>query len=167
MIDLRNQAVTGLIPPQQGEALIREVWPSVTTMPAVASLGRALIRSIVAAPLGWLLLAPVYFLKILPFVARRYTLTNRRLMIQRGLQPKPSHEILLADIDDVRVQRDANSEFYRAGTLEIISQGKVVLTLPGVPEPESLRQSIIAAYKAWVPGRAGAPILSAKASEAG
>lgn len=167
MIELRNQAVTGLVPPQQGEALIREVWPSVAATPAAASLGRALICSIVGAPLGWLLLAPVYFAKLLPFVAKRYTLTNRRVMIQRGLKPKPSREVPLVDIDDVRVQRDANSEFYRAGTLEILAHGKVALTLPGVPEPESFRQAIVAAYKAWVPGKAAAPIVPAKPSEAG
>ena len=28
-------------------------------------------------------------MKILPYIARRYTLTNRRIMIQRGLKPVP------------------------------------------------------------------------------
>jgi hypothetical protein len=163
MNDVRRQVVTGVVPPQLGEALIREVWPSVAAHPAVAGLGRALTRTIVAAPLAWLLMAPFYFLKVLPFLARRYTLTNRRLMVQRGLKPKPTDQVALAEIDDVRVTRDANSEFYRAGTLEVLSQGKVVLTLPGVPEPESLRHSIINAVKAWVPGKANAPIVPASA----
>ena len=87
MNDVRRQAITGLVPPLFGEALIREAWPSVTAIPAAAGLGRALMRSIVLAPLGWALLLPVYFMKILPFIARRYTLTNRRLMVQRGLRP--------------------------------------------------------------------------------
>ena len=168
MIDMRQQVVTGLVPPQVGEALIRQEWPSVAATPAVAGLGRAVMSRPylrVLAPLTWLLMAPLYFVKILPFLAKRYTLTNRRLMIQRGLKPRPTHEVALADIDEVRLRTDANSAFYRAGTLEILSKGQVVLTLPGVPEPESFRHAIVNAYKAWVPGRANAPIVPAKASE--
>jgi len=56
-----------------------------------------------------------------------------------------------------------SSVLYRAGTLEVLSKGKVVLTLPGVPEPESFRHSIIDAYKAWVPGKANTPIVPASA----
>src|ERR1700732_2430925 len=80
MIDVRHQAITGVVPPQTAEAMIREVWPSVTIYSGVATLGEKLIRSIVLAPLGWILMLPVYFLKVMPFIARRYTLTNRRIM---------------------------------------------------------------------------------------
>jgi hypothetical protein len=167
MEDMRKQAVTGLVPPQQGEALIREVWPSVASHPGVAGLGRALTRTYVLAPLAWLLMAPFYFLKVLPFLARRYTLTNRRLMVRRGLKPHPTHEVPLADIDEVQVRRDANSDFYRAANLDVLSKGKVVLTLPGVPEPESFRLCVLNACNAWVPGRSAGPFVPAKAPAAG
>jgi hypothetical protein len=164
MLDVRKQAVTGVVPPELGEALIREVWPSVAAHPRVAALGRRLTRTYVGAPLAWIIMAPFYLSKVLPIgrLAIRYTLTNRRLMIRRGMRPQPSHEIPLAEIDDVRLLRDANSQFYRAGDLEIASNGKVVLRLPGVPEPESFRHSIINAYKAWVPGKADGTIVPAK-----
>jgi uncharacterized membrane protein YdbT with pleckstrin-like domain len=152
--DLPHQAITGVMPPLLGEATIRVAWPSLSASPAVATLGRKLICSIVLAPLGWLLMLPFYFLKILPFLASRYTLTNRRLMIQRGLKPKMTEEISLADIDDVRVVRDANSIFFRSGDLEIISKGAVKLRVPGVPEPDSFKHAIINACMAWVPGKA-------------
>jgi len=154
MTDRRKQAITGVVPPQLDEAVIRVVWPSVATVPAIAGLGRSLIRSIVLAPLGWLLLAPFYFRKILPGLARRYTLTNRRLMIQKGLRRKPIEEVALIDIDDVRIQEDSNSPFFRAATLEIVAKDRVVMTLPGVPGPESFRHAIRNALKAWVPGKA-------------
>jgi hypothetical protein len=152
--DGRKQAVTGLVPPQLGEATIRVVWPSVATAPAVARLGRMLMRTIILAPLAWLMLAPFYFKKILPGLARRYTLTNRRLMIQKGWKRKPVQEITLAEIDEVRVHPDSYDRFYRTAILEILSKGQVVLALPGVPNPESFRHAIINAYKAWVPGKA-------------
>jgi hypothetical protein len=162
MLNARKQAVAGLVPPEVAEALIREEWPSVAVFSGPASLGRILICSIALAPLGWMLLLPVYFLKILPFIAKRYTLTNRRLMIRRGLKPVPSHEVALCDIDEVRVRKDANSAFYRAGSLEIISKGRSVLTIPGVPEPDSFRLSILNSAKAWAPGKTAAPIQTAK-----
>jgi hypothetical protein len=123
-------------------------------MPAVAKLGRALMRTIILAPLAWLMLAPFYFKKILPGLARRYTLTNRRLMIQTGWKRHPSEQIALADIDDVRLNPDSYNPFYRTGTLEVLSKGRAALTLPGVPNPESFRHAIVNAYKAWVPGKA-------------
>jgi hypothetical protein len=151
--DARRQAVTGLVPPQSAEAKIRVVWPSVNAFPAVAGLGRTLIRSIILAPLGWLLLAPFYFLKILPFQARRYTLTNRRLMIQRGLGAKVAQEVELAHITDVRLRDGSWDPFYRTGTLEILSDGKVVMALEGVPGADSFRHAILNARTAWAPSK--------------
>jgi hypothetical protein len=149
-----RQAIAGLTPPQEGEAMVREVWPSVTAHPAPAALGQKLIRSVVLAPLGWLLLAPFYFLKILPFLSTRYTLTNRRLMIQRGLKPQPVHEVPLTDIDDVRIAADSHNAFYKSATLEVLSKDRVALTLPGVPEADSFRETILNTVAAWVPGKA-------------
>jgi hypothetical protein len=162
MSNVREQVVTGVVPPQLGEALIREVFPSVAAIPAVATPGRKLICSIVLAPAGWALMLPFYFLKILPGLARRYTLTNRRVMLRRGLKPVPSQEVKLSEIDDVRVVKDANSHFFRAATLEIVSGGKVVLTLPGVPEADAFRISILNACKAWAPGRIQPVFVPAK-----
>jgi hypothetical protein len=163
MQDMSKQVVTGVVPPQLGEALIREVWPSVAAHPAVANLGRLLTRSIVGAPLGWLLMAPSYFLKVLPMLGRRYTLTNQRLMIRRGVTAKPTHVVPLAEIDDIQLRKDANSAFFLSADLDVISQGKVVLTLNGVKEPESFRHAIINACRAWVPGKAKGPFVPAKA----
>jgi hypothetical protein len=154
MTDRRNQPVTGLTPPQLNEAVIRVAWPSVATIPGVAALGRVLIRSIVFAPLGWLLLAPFYFRKVLPFLGRRYALTNRRLMIQTTIRHQPIQEVALADIDEVRLREDANSGFYRTANLEVLSKDRVVMTLRGVPGPESFRHAVLNACKAWVPGKA-------------
>ena len=58
--DRRHQAVAGLIPPQADEAVIRIVWPSVSAFTGPALLGQMLMRTYVLAPLGWLLLAPLY-----------------------------------------------------------------------------------------------------------
>jgi hypothetical protein len=131
--------------------MIRQAWPSVTSMPGIAALAYRLQRTIVLAPLGWLLLAWPYFKKVMPFLAKRYTLTNRRLMIRAGLKGKPAHEVALGAIDDVRLEEGSYSAFYRAGNLEVLSNGQVALRLPGVPEPESFRRAILNARLAWAP----------------
>src|SRR5262249_15583908 len=154
MTNRRQQAVTGLIPPELDEAVIRTVWPTVALYSGAANLGRVLMKTIVLAPLAWLLLARPFFVRVTPSLARPYTLTNRRLLIQKGMRLVPKEEIPLSDIDDVRVVENANSLFYRSADLEIISKGQVAMTLKAVPSAESFRQAILNACKAWVPGKA-------------
>jgi hypothetical protein len=166
MPDVRKQVITGVVPPEVDEALIREVRPSVARIPGLARLGRALTRTIVLAPLAWMLMAPAYFAKVGPFAARRYTLTNRRLMVRKGLQGKVGESVALADIDEVLIKTDDNSTFFRAADLEVVSRGQVVLTLRGVPEADNFRQSILNACNAWVPGRNRGPFIPASAPAA-
>jgi hypothetical protein len=159
-----EQAITGVTPPQLTEARIREEWPTVMGVsPTLATLARKLMQSLVLLPLGFLLLLPLFLRKIGPFVCRRYTLTNRRLMIQRGLKPTPVQEISLGDIDEVRLDPAKIDPFYISATLEIVSKGQVVMTLPGTPEPEGFRQAIVNAYTSWVPNNAKGPFQAASA----
>jgi Bacterial PH domain len=149
------QAVSGVTPPQLGEAMIREVRPTVVdSSPTIAALGEKLLRGIITAPIAFLLLAPLFFRKIMPFLCKRYTLTNQSLKVQYGLKPRPTQSIPLAEIDEVRFDHQSYNPFYLSGTLEIVSRGEVRLRLTGVPEPESFRHAIINACAAWVPGRA-------------
>jgi len=160
------QAITGVTPPEIAEARIRETWPSVASASSIAALGKMLTRTIILAPLAWLLMSLVYFGKVLPFSMTRYTLTNRRLMIRKGWKGTPRHEIPLAQIDEVRLITDGNSDFFRAANLEIVSQGRVAFTLAGVPDPESFRHAVINACNAWVPGKTKSiPFLAASAAK--
>jgi hypothetical protein len=146
-----KQPITGLTPPQIREAMIRTSWPSVAYWPAVAGLGRGLILSYVLAPLGWFLMLPFYFVKVLPVVGFRYVVTNKRVMIQTGWSRRVAAEVPLAEIDEIRIVKDANSQFFRSGTLELLSKGQVKLTLHAVKEPEVFYHAIRNACMAWVP----------------
>jgi hypothetical protein len=160
-----RQAVAGLMPPQLSEAMIREVWPTIMDgSPAIAALGSKLIKTVFLAPLGWMLNGLLFGKKFMPFVCKRYTLTNRRLMVRRGLRPASVHEVALKDIDDVRLDANSYDAFYRSGNLDVVSGGNVVLKLTGVPEPESFRHAIINAVKAWGgPDKLKGPFLPASA----
>ena len=96
-------------------------------------------------------------------LATRYRLTNRRLMTCKGMKPVPDKEVPLDRIKDVKLVTDANSEFFVAGTLEVIdANGQTVLSLPGVPEPESVRHAILQAAAAWGPVLAAQQGLTAE-----
>src|SRR6516162_8516541 len=89
---LPRQAVAGLTPPQLAEAMIREAWPSVRGVQAgLAGLAARLIKSLFLAPLGWLVNGLLFGKKFAPYICKRYTLTNRRLMIRAGWKPAPVH----------------------------------------------------------------------------
>jgi hypothetical protein len=166
MADANAFPVTGVIPPERAEAPIREVYPSVARIPAIAGIGRALTKTIVLAPLAWLLMSLAYFSKVLPIFMRRYRVTNRRLQIRKGWSGKVSESVPLEEIDEVVVVPDSNSDFFRAGTLEILHGKEIVLRLRGVPEPYSFRWAILNARNAWVPGKASTlPFISAASAK--
>jgi hypothetical protein len=153
-----EQIVTGVVPPQLQEAMIREVWATVAANGPVMTMAHKLIKTIVLAPLGWLLIAPFWakrFLGFLPglsFLTVKYTLTNRRLMIREGMKPHPTAEIALNNIGEVHINTDGNSDFYSTGDLQVLRKdGTTAFTMPGVPEPESFRQAILQARDAWGP----------------
>jgi len=164
-----RQAITGVVPPSLGEARIREAFPSLMGVAAApAALARTLNKTYFLAPLGWLIQAPLFALKFAPMVCRRYTLTNRRLMIQRGWKPAPAQEVPLSEIDDVRIGPGGVDSFYLCGDLEVISRGQVVLRLAAVPEPEGFRHAVLNAVHAWVPQKAkGGPWIAASADVEG
>jgi hypothetical protein len=156
--DPQPQPITGATMTQMDEAIIRTVWPSVAAYPGPAALARACYRTIILAPIGWLVLAPFYFKKLLAVMpgmsglATRYRLTNRRLMICTGFKGASVKEVPLNQIKDVRLVTDTNSEFFLAGTLEVLGgNGQTLLSLPGVPEAESVRHAILQAATAWGP----------------
>jgi|YelNatPaOPRAMG01_1025707.scaffolds.fasta_scaffold96982_2 hypothetical protein len=162
---LPRQAVAGLMPPQLAEAMIREVWPTIRSVSAgIASLSALFMRSVVLAPLGWMLNGLLFFRKLAPAICQRYTLTNRRLMVRRGWKPTPVQEVPLKDIDDVRLIADTYDPFYRSGDLQVLSGGKEVLRLVAVPQPESFRQAILNAVRAWGgPDKLKGPFVPASA----
>jgi hypothetical protein len=151
-----SHAITGVVAPKVQEAMIREVWATMTANGPAATLARKLIGTIVLAPVAWLLIAPLFAKRLLGFLPGlsgltvKYTLTNRRLMIRKGMKAHATAEIALDQIGEVRVVPDGNTDYYVTATVEAHRKdGSVALTMPGVPEPESFRQSILQARDAW------------------
>ncbi len=182
MPDMRTQAVMGIIPPEVAEARMAVRWPSVAAYGGVARLGASMqqtanglfrwtldqpsvvadllmfvtvpVAFLLAAP-AWALMAPAYFLKVLPVFMTRYTLTNKRIMIQKGWALKPVQEVKLEEIEAVKVTAGTEQPFFLAADLEIHSAGRTALTLKGVKEYQQFKIVIENAYLAW--GRKSPP----------
>jgi Bacterial PH domain len=138
---------------EQPERRIRIIWPTVARVPAVSGLGKLLNNTILLAPLGWLLMSGLYFGKLLPFIGTRYGLTDRKIAILRGWKGSVSQAVALGDIDDVKLDPATVDQFFRSADLQIISGGKVEMTLKAVPDAESFRHAILDARNAWAPGK--------------
>jgi hypothetical protein len=164
-----SSSISGVVPPSVAEATIMTVWPSV----ASTGLGRALGRlyrireglgpvsigrlSLLATiPLGLML----YLSLRLPWAIRRYRLTNRRVVIEQGINPQVKQFVTLNGFDAIDVDVTPGQEWYAAGDL-IFRRGQIVtLRLAGVSRPESFRRVCLEARQAYVSVAALQPELA-------
>ena len=129
------------------------VWPSV----AMYSLGRALGRGfaikwpdIYIFRLGNLLALlsipialKLYFFRVLPFFGTRYMLTNRRVVVLRGIVGKEEKFVDLDRFDTIEIVVQPGQEWYHAGDL-VFKQGAVeTFRLEGVSRPETFRATCL------------------------
>ena len=160
------QSIAGVSPPGVSEATVMTVWPSV----ASTSLGRALGRLfrlrggvgafswgrlalLACTPIGMML----YFSIRLPWAIKRYRLTNRRVIVERGINPKIEQYVDLNRFDTIDVDVDPGQEWYAAGDL-IFRRGQVeTLRLSGVSRPESFRQTCLKVRQSYVSVAAAQP----------
>jgi hypothetical protein len=128
------------------------VYPSLAATGIGRFLGRqyALSAGVWVVTLGHLialasipLVVPLFFLLINPFSGRRYRLTNRRLIIERGVQGHPEQWVELDRFDTIEVEVQPGQEWYPAGDL-IFRKGQIeTFRLLGVKRPETFRQTIL------------------------
>jgi hypothetical protein len=154
-----KQAIAGVAPPELSEVTTMTVWPSI----ASTGLGRALgslygIRAgvwiltigrlfmLFTLPLALLL----YFAIRMPWAIRRYRLTNRRVMVERGLRPTVERFVDLDRFDTIEVVVLPGQAAYHAGDL-VFRKGNVeTFRLSGVSRPEPFRQTCLKAQVSYV-----------------
>jgi len=151
--------VSGVVPPSVAEATIMTVWPSVASTWAGRTLGLLYrikegfgpvsigrIALLATVPFGLLL----YLSLRAPWAIRRYRLTNRRVIIEQGINPKVRQFVGLDGFDAIQVDVTPGQEWYAAGDL-VFRRGAVeTLRLPGVSRPESFRRVCLEARQAYV-----------------
>ena len=159
-----SQAIAGIAPIGGVETTVMTVWPSVAGMrllgfPVGRMLGRLLnikagfyiftvgnLFAILAIPVALVL----YFKRVGPFVGTRYRVTNKRIIVERGLVYREERAIEFDRFDTIDVEVHAGDEWYEAGDLAF-RQGDVErFRLEGVSRPESFRQVCMKSRGAYV-----------------
>jgi hypothetical protein len=143
-----QQPIAGVTPSELEEVTCKVVWPTIGAVRAGRLVGR-----LAAVQIGWgefftlgklLALATipislaVFGWQLLPYVCRRYTLTNRRIIIRKGLVAVDQRWIGFDEFDSVDVEVLPGQGWLNAGDL-IFRRGEVeVFRLAGVSRPEIL-----------------------------
>ena len=152
------QSIAGVSPPSVAETTVMSVYPSVASTGLGQWLGRvyrirdglgplsigrvALLASI---PLGLAL----YLSLRLPWAIQRYRLTNRRVLVERGVVPKVQQFVDFGQFDSIEVVVGPGQEWYDAGDL-VFRRGQVeTFRLPGVSRPEAFRRTILEVQQSY------------------
>ncbi|MBN8628352.1 MAG: PH domain-containing protein [Planctomycetes bacterium] len=147
-----KQAITGVSPSVLGEATVMTTWPSMGATAFGQLLGRLYamplfgkLIALAAIPQALLL----YALNLLPWSCLRYRLTNRRVVVEKGLRAKIDKEVSLDNFDTIEVEVLNGQQWYRCGNL-VFFKGKVeTFRLDGVPHPESFRHTCLKTQRGY------------------
>lgn len=153
-----KQAIPGVVPPGVAEATIHVIRPSMAAYPVGRFIGRMCsiqagvggiltVGNLMALALIPLALA-IYLRNLGPWFACRYRLTNRRLILERGMTNEPERWVSLDDFDNIEIKTLPGQEWYPAGEL-IFRKGTIeTFRLSGVRNPEAFRQVCLKAQRA-------------------
>ena len=155
-----HQPIAGVTPSELAEVTCKVVWPTIGATRAGRLVGRLAAVRIGCAQLftvGTLLAAAtiplsvaVFGWQLMPYVCRRYTLTNRRIIIRKGLMAVDGRWISLDEFDAIAIEILPGQQWLHAGDLVFRHGDREVLRLAGVPRPEAFRQVCLTARSALV-----------------
>jgi uncharacterized membrane protein YdbT with pleckstrin-like domain len=138
-----------------GEEIVfegRPVWRSTLAFYVVGVLGAAVVGALVgllaSAGLGvavWLvLLAVVLAVGFLRRLATRYTITNQRLRIQRGILSRNVQQTRIERVQNVSTRQSLVERLLRVGTVDFDTAGSddSDFTFVGVGDPARVVQAV-------------------------
>jgi hypothetical protein len=143
------QPVAGIMPSDLAEVTCKVVWPTIGATRAGRLVGRLADMRIGLGEfftLGKLLAlatipisVAVFCWQLMPYVCRRYALTNRRIIIRKGLMPMDEQWIDLDEFEAIDLEVLPGQQWLHAGNLIFRRGGREVLRLSGVSRPEVFR----------------------------
>jgi len=82
----------------------------------------------------------VFCWQLLPYVARRYRITDRRIVTEKGLSGVPDGSIGLDEFDEIRIEELPGQAWLHAGEVAYLREGREVFRLSGVSRPDVYRR---------------------------
>lgn len=164
------QPIAGVSPAELRETTIMTVWPSNSLFLLGRMLGQAYaikFPDIYFFQLGRLialmsipLALPLYFLKVLPRIevmgivlyegGYRYRLTNRRVLVERGLAFAIEKHVDLDRFDNIEIDIRPGQAWYTSGDLIFKLGATETFRLEAVSYPEAFRSTCLKAHFGYV-----------------
>jgi hypothetical protein len=151
--------IAGLAPPQLTEVPSMTVWPTIGSTRVGRLVGQLCgigwgwgfctlgkLLAIVTIPLS----LAVFAWLLVPGAARRYRLTNRRIVVQHGLSGKEVRAIGLDEFDAIEEEVLPGQAWLHCGDLRFLQGGREVFRLASVSRPAVFRQVCLKARTALV-----------------
>ena len=148
-----KQPIAGVAPAELDEVTVMTVWPSISLYPSGRFLGTLYSwkwPNVYIFRMGNLLaLASIphalalYVYRILPWVGVRYILTNRRIIVARGIMAVEERSIDLDRFNSVDIEVQLGQAWFDAGDLVFKLDGVETFRLGGVSRPEAFRSTCL------------------------
>jgi hypothetical protein len=145
-----KQPIAGVVPAGVAEVTVMTVWPSIAVYAPARFLGRLFsIRwpDVYIFRLGHLIALmcipialALYFLRLAPWFGIRYKVSNRRIIVQRGIMSVDARSIALDRFNTVEIVVQPGQAWHMAGDLVFRLDNVETFRLEGVSRPESFRQ---------------------------
>jgi len=174
-----NPAVPPPAPPEVVIARLRRhgrvlFWPTLILFGAAAATGY--FAGVVAEPWqntlvlagGAAVVLLLWFLPLLSWLTRRYTITTRRIIVVHGIFVRTRQELLHSRSFDVSLRRTWLQALWRSGTVRVSSGAENRLDLLDVPQARLVQRALqeLAEQARALPGPGFRPDQSALGDEA-
>ena len=157
-VPMPAQPIAGVFPAELSEVTVMTVWPSVAKYGLGRALGQAYairwpdvyifrlgnLLALLAIPLS----LPLFFLRIAPGIGTRYRLTNRRVIVERGLSSKEDKAVDLDRFDRIEIEVQPGQAWYDAGDLVFKNGAVETFRLEGVSRPAAFRATCLKSHMA-------------------
>jgi hypothetical protein len=156
---MSTAVISAAAPERISESPLMTVWPTIGATAVGRLVGRlcGLGLGVGFFTLGKLMALAtipvslvVFCWQLMPYICRRYALTDRRIIIQKGLQAVEGQAIGLDEFDEIAIEVRGGQDWLHAGDLVFKRAGSEVLRLAGVSRPEIFRQVCLKARSALV-----------------
>ncbi len=153
-----KQAIAGVAPSQSHEVSVMIIRPSISVFLLGRLMGRLFdiktgmyiftVGNILALSLSPVA-ALLYFMRLAPVIGFRYKLTNRRVVVQRGLSGVEEKSVALDAFDSIDVVVRPGQQWYHAGDLVFQAGGVEKFRLNGVSRPHAFRTTCLHSHRAY------------------
>jgi uncharacterized membrane protein YdbT with pleckstrin-like domain len=101
---------------------------------------------VVLLTLGWLIVGVIWFAALfIKFRTTRWAVTDRRIILKRGLITRDTQELSTRSVEAVQVHQGVLGRLFNYGRLVVTGTGDAVIYFPSTTDPIAFRRAIEAA----------------------